>query len=103
VLERNHSIILSNLDLLETFFAEHEDLFAFQRPKAGPIAFPRLRVGSASAFCDRLVQQAGVLLLPSVVYDAGDSHFRIGFGRRDMPAALAAWRGYLDASSRPNA
>ncbi len=88
ILQRNLGIIQKNLDLLDRFFAEHEDGFEWIRPKAGPIAFPRLREGSVKEFSRDLLEKAGVLLLPSKVFDYGDSHFRIGFGRADMPEAL---------------
>ena len=39
---RNLAIIRTNLDLLDAFFARHADRFAWQRPRAGSIAFPEL-------------------------------------------------------------
>lgn len=45
-------------------------MFEWQPPKHGTVAFPRLTTGEpVEAFCDRCVQQAGVLLLPATVYD----------------------------------
>jgi aspartate/methionine/tyrosine aminotransferase len=88
LIERNVGIIERNLALLDRFFARHEDTFAWQRPQAGPIAFPRLLNGSVESFCDQLVRQDGVLLLPGTVFDDHENHFRIGFGRRNMPEAL---------------
>ena len=60
---------------------------------------PRARSGSralhgvedATAFCEQLVADEGVLLLPGAVYDE-PGHVRVGFGRADMPEALAAAR-----------
>ncbi|MFW5791956.1 MAG: aminotransferase, partial [Desulfohalobiaceae bacterium] len=65
------------------------------RPKAGPIAFPRLRQGSVDAFCADLVARAGVLLLPGALYEQGSNAFRIGFGRLTMPEALAKLESFL--------
>ncbi|EJG07183.1 aminotransferase class I and II [Methanofollis liminatans DSM 4140] len=96
IVERNLGIVRENLPLLDRFFARHADRFSWVRPNAGPIAFPRLLRGSAAAFCDEAVTGAGVLLLPSETYGYGDSHFRIGFARRDMPAALAALSDFLE-------
>jgi aspartate/methionine/tyrosine aminotransferase len=95
ILERNLGIIRSNLELLDDFFAEHSALFEWVRPKAGAVAFPRLKSGSAEAFCLELKNDAGVLLLPSTVFDYGDSHFRIGFGRANMPKVLAEFSAQL--------
>jgi aspartate/methionine/tyrosine aminotransferase len=91
----NRRIIASNLDLLDAFFAGRADLFTWRRPAAGPIAFPRLNHGDAAVFCDDLVREAGVLLLPGTVYRDTGNHFRVGFGRADMPRALAALEEHL--------
>ncbi len=95
LIERNVGIILDNLALLDGFFERHARTFAWQRPKAGPIAFPRLRDGDSEVFCQRLVREAGVLLLPGAVFDDEGDHVRIGFGRRDAPEALARLEAFL--------
>ena len=95
ILKRNLGIIQSNLELLDRFFAEQEGRLEWVRPKAGPIAFPRLLAGSAEGFCLDLIENAGVLLLPSTKFEYGDSHFRIGFGRADMPACLGVLSDFL--------
>ena len=40
---------------------------------------------------------SGVLLLPSTAFGSGDSHFRIGLGRTDLPEAMAKLDGFIDA------
>jgi len=95
---RARAIVLRNLDLLDGFFARQATRFQWTRPRAGTVAFPALCAGSAEAFCAEVVQRSGVLLLPSTVYDAGDRNFRIGFGRANLPAALAALEQHLQAS-----
>jgi aspartate/methionine/tyrosine aminotransferase len=94
---RNRGIIAANLALLDGFFARHADRFSWRRPKAGPIAFPRLCVGDAEAFCSALLQSSGVLLLPGTVYGDTGNHFRIGFGRMNMPEALARMEEYVES------
>lgn len=89
IVHRNLAIIQSNLQLLNTFFSVHEDLFAWQEPLAGPIAFPGYRGGgSVEQLCRDLVEKAGVLLAPGTLYTTGHDCFRIGFGRRNMPECL---------------
>jgi aspartate/methionine/tyrosine aminotransferase len=100
LIERNVGIIMNNLALLDGFFERHGDTFAWQRPKAGPIAYPRLLDGSIEAFCDRLVKEDGVLLLPGTMFDDLENHFRIGFGRKDMPQALARLEEHCRRASR---
>ncbi|MCJ7623603.1 MAG: aminotransferase class I/II-fold pyridoxal phosphate-dependent enzyme [Anaerolineaceae bacterium] len=98
IIARHLLRIRRNLGLLDAFFEEYQDTFAWVRPRAGTIAFPRLK-GELSAldFCQDLVTKADTMLLPAVVYDYDDSHFRLGFGRENMPAALEWLRGYLEA------
>jgi len=96
LVERNVGIILENLAWLDAFFERRSDVFVWQRPKAGPIAFPRLLIGQVEAFCERLVQQDGVLLLPGTLFDDPENHFRMGFGRKNMPAALARLEEHCD-------
>jgi aspartate/methionine/tyrosine aminotransferase len=89
---RTVELLLKNLRAVEGFMARHADTFEWIPPRAGPIAFPRL-VGSAGAegslgFCERIVEAAGVLLLPGDVYGV-PGHVRIGFGRSDLTAALS--------------
>ncbi len=87
LLDRNLGIVRRNLSLLERFFDRHSDTFAWERPTASAIGFPRVTgVGDVLAFCERLAA-AGVLLLPGSVYDE-ERHVRVGFGRSNMPEAL---------------
>lgn len=98
LLERNREIVRSNLDRLDRFFAGRRDLFRWRRAVAGPIAFPLLEGGrDAEAFTRALRERAGVLLLPGHVYgEEFRGHFRLGFGRSDLPAALERLESFLE-------
>lgn len=93
--DRNLGIIAENLAELDAFFARHDERFTWQRPKAGAIGFPRLTGADVADFCDKLVKSAGVLLLPGTLYDDGGNHFRVGFGRKNMPEALIQLEKFL--------
>jgi aspartate/methionine/tyrosine aminotransferase len=95
LIERNVSIIRDNLAQLDIFFSRFSELFRWHRPLAGPIAFPRWMGGDVEELCHQLVQEAGVLLLPGTAYNHPENHFRIGFGRRSLPAALARLEEFL--------
>jgi len=97
---RNLRIIQANLALLDDFFARHADRFEWVRPRAGPIAFPRLLQGDVETFCDELVHESGVLLLPGTMYDHPGNHFRIGFARKNMPYALTQVDQFLGATRK---
>jgi aspartate/methionine/tyrosine aminotransferase len=103
ILARNRRLIARNLCLLEAFFAEFSDLFEWYLPDGGCIGFPRyLGPEGVEEFARQLVERSGVLLLPASVYksDLGATpvdRFRIGYGRDNMEAGLAAMRGFLQA------
>jgi aspartate/methionine/tyrosine aminotransferase len=93
--ERNIGIIKANLSVMDDFFAQHRELFSWVRPQAGSMAFPRLLKGEVEEFCDRLVKQAGVLLLPGSIYDDFGNHFRLGLGRKNLPQAVERLKEFL--------
>jgi aspartate/methionine/tyrosine aminotransferase len=97
LLERNLAIVRHNLPLLDGFFERHAGTFAWVRPTASPIGFPRVTgLGDLARYCEQLAG-AGVLLLPGSVYDQPD-HLRIGFGRASMPDALEVLEASLTSS-----
>lgn len=95
LLERVRTICARNLDRLGDFCARHMSLFKWHRPRAGTTAFPRYLGGSSDAFCARLLRDAGVLLLPSSLFDCGDERVRFGYGRADLPDALTALEEFV--------
>ena len=101
IIERHLARINRNLALLDAFFEEFDDRFEWIRPKAGTIAFPKLKgILLASDFCRKVVQDANIMLLPSTVFDYGNKHFRLGFGRENMPEVLEIFRDYLKKTSQ---
>jgi len=97
IVGRNLERIRRNLELLDAFFERRAGLFRWVRPPAGTVAFPRLLTGQSSAeFCAGLLEKTGLLLLASTLFDYGTGHFRVGFGREDMPEALELFEEYLD-------
>jgi aspartate/methionine/tyrosine aminotransferase len=98
VLARSNHIIAANLPLLDSFFARYDEQVEWVRPRAGSAAFPRMRSdedGAIERLCTELVAQEGVLLLPGSQFGHPGNHFRIGFGRSDMPAALEGLERFL--------
>ena len=95
LVQRNLDLIIRNLAILDEFFSRHADQFAWICPRAGPIAFPRLIGAEIDSFCHELVRRAGVLLLPGTLFEDRENHFRIGFGRRNVPEAVARLEDFL--------
>ena len=94
ILERNRSIISGNLDLLNPFFDENKSLFDWKEPDGGCIGYPKyLGDDGAIRFCETLIKDFGLMLLPSSVYQSeltqlSNDYFRIGYGRIKMKDGL---------------
>ncbi len=90
VLARSGGLLAENLTLLDAFFAEWEGVFEWVRPRAGCVGFPHLRAElDVEELAIRLVEEERVLVVPGSIYDYPGNHFRLGFGRADLPIALA--------------
>ena len=101
VVGRSRDIIARNLPLLDDFFSRHETRFSWVRPRGSSVGFPRLCTnapGAVDDFCARLVESEGVLLLPGSQFEHPGNHFRIGFGRADMPQALERLEGFVSSA-----
>jgi aspartate/methionine/tyrosine aminotransferase len=97
VLARSRAIVAGNLARLDRLFVDHADRLAWTRPRAGSIGFPRLLDAEPiDAFAARLVEHEGVLLLPASQFGYPGNHFRIGFGRLDLPAAVDHLERFLE-------
>ncbi len=101
LLARNCAIVDENLPKWDAFFAKYPDLFEWQRPQGSCMGFPRYK-GSEGVeqFTESLVEKAGVLLLPSTIYQStlGETpkdRFRLGFGRKNIADGLQAFDAYL--------
>ena len=103
ILTRNRRIAQQNLALLEEFLAARDDLFDWSVPDGGVVGYPRyLGAEGVDSFCARLIAEHGVMLLPASLFGSDllptpQDHFRIGFGRLDFAAGLAALEAALRA------
>lgn len=94
IIARNCSVIDKNLIPLNAFFEKHSDLFDWRPSDGSCMAFPRYKgPDGVETFCQRLVEESGVFLLPSSIYNSEltptpKDRFRIGFGRKNIEAGL---------------
>ncbi|HEU4825093.1 MAG TPA: aminotransferase class I/II-fold pyridoxal phosphate-dependent enzyme [Dongiaceae bacterium] len=101
VIGRNLALLKVNVELVDSFFNEFPGWFEWQRPDGGCVAYPRyLGSDGVEAFCRRLVEEAGVVLLPASIYRSSltatpPDRFRIGFGRFHTKAGLDVMRNFL--------
>jgi aspartate/methionine/tyrosine aminotransferase len=94
---RNSKIINENLAYSDQFFRKHDDLFKYNRPMAGPIAFHQLKSPQSVAdFCDGLVKQKGVLLAHGALFDKEGNYFRMGYGRKNYKTCLDLLDKYIE-------
>lgn len=101
ILEKNRQLIVDNDAAVQSFMADHTDLFEYTTPDGGCVTFPRyLGDDDVNEFCQRAVEESGVFLLPMSVYVSDlapvpTDRFRIGIGRRTVPESLDALRDHL--------
>ncbi len=96
IIERHRSRILRNLDVLQTFVERHAERFALAPPRAGSVCLLQVRGGGATELARSSVEQAGVMLVPSSVFQFGDEHVRIGLGRENMSDVLGRFERWLN-------
>ncbi|MCR9215429.1 MAG: pyridoxal phosphate-dependent aminotransferase [Proteobacteria bacterium] len=101
IYSRNCAIVDENLPKWDAFFARHPDLFDWRHPNGSCMAFPRYKgADGVEAFTKTLVEESGVLFLPSTIYssDLGPTptdRFRLGCGRSGLDEGIAVLDAYL--------
>lgn len=106
LLGRNRRLVAENLQRLDALFAQYASLFEWKAPPGGCVAFPRyLGNDGVETFCRRLIEEAGVLLLPASIYrsqltETPRDRFRIGFGRANLAAGLNAMQAWLSGAKK---
>ena len=102
VLERSRAIVARNLDQLDGFFDDWMDRFTWVRPRGGSIGYPRLTVPGVRIddWAADLVESEGVLLIPGSQFGDPGNHFRIGFGRTNLPEALTRLEAFAKRTLR---
>jgi aspartate/methionine/tyrosine aminotransferase len=97
ILDQQINRVRKNVAVLEAFIDQHREWFTWNRPLGGSICFPKmLGVDDTYTFCERMVTETGIMLAPSRVFQYGDHHVRIGFGRDNLPQVLDLFAKYLD-------
>jgi aspartate/methionine/tyrosine aminotransferase len=106
ILARNRAVVRDNLGVLNQFFADYEHLFGWREPDGGCIGFIRYKgAEGVEEFTRRLVEESGVLFLPSSIYRSElgpvpENCLRVGFGRSHVPKGVAVLRAWLQANQR---
>ncbi len=102
ILTRNRQIVRDNIALLNGFFADYRHVFDWREPDGGCVGFIRYKgADGVEEFTRRLVEESGVLFLPSSLYRSElgpvpENCLRVGFGRKQVAAGLTALREWFE-------
>lgn len=92
----NKNKIKKNKNYFNVFCSKYKDLFEYNIPKGGSTALVKQKTGLRSLdLCESIVEQTGVMIIPSEMFDFGNMHIRIGFGRKNFVEALNLVEEYL--------
>lgn len=99
IIGKNMKIIDENLRLLDQFFLEYAYMFEWIRPQAGGTGFVKFKGPlNGDELAAELLEQE-ILVFGPAIFDCDENlkqYFRIGFSRRAMPAALAAFKEFVN-------
>ena len=101
ILARTRAIAQDGLRQTTAFLNEFPDLFETYLPDGGVVFYPRYKgADGVESFTRRLVEDAGVSLLPASLYasqlgSTPADRFRIGYGRLNLTDGLAAMRAHI--------
>lgn len=101
IITRQLARIKRNVAVLDEFFDEYDDCFSWNRPAGGSICFPRLLITKgADEFCENLIRDEGIMLVSSSVFQYGNRHVRVGFGRENLPEVINRFSDALSSRYR---
>lgn len=99
IVGRNMAVIEENMVLIDQYIAENEDLFEWVRPKAAGTGFLKFKGPLTGDELAAELMEQEILVFGPVIFDCEDNlkqYIRIGFSRRTMPAALDAFRKFVE-------
>ncbi|MGW4509175.1 capreomycidine synthase [Streptomyces sp. NPDC004436] len=79
LLEPRMRLVRENVERVAGWMEDHGEHVGWVRPHGGAVAFPRLHGVDDEVFCDRLMREQGVLLVPGSCFGS-PGHVRLGFG-----------------------
>jgi aspartate/methionine/tyrosine aminotransferase len=100
LLDRNMSILVRNLHVIETgFLQRHSSLFEWKSPKGGCVGYMHYKGTrlTLDELAERLVTDYGLLIIPGCNFPGEYlQHCRFGFGRANFLDALAVFEKAID-------
>jgi aspartate/methionine/tyrosine aminotransferase len=88
--------ISQNIAIFKAFCRRNPQFISFPMPNAGSTAFVKLKIKESSMdFSEKLVEEKGIMLLPSETFEYGTKFVRIGFGRSNFSEILGHLENYI--------
>ena len=102
VLARSRGIVAANLEALDAFFDDWADRFEWVRPRGG---LDRVPAAHRPGCQDRRLGSGarpgrGRAPAARLAFDHGGNHFRLGFGRTDLPEAMSRLEAFARRTLR---
>lgn len=96
ILETNRKRIHDNLQAAREFFTRHDGLFTWLEPKGGSTAFIKLNPETEVVeFCEKIVKEKSIMIVPGEIFDYEGNYFRIGLGRDNFKEILLELEEYV--------
>ncbi|MCA9049914.1 MAG: aminotransferase class I/II-fold pyridoxal phosphate-dependent enzyme, partial [Planctomycetaceae bacterium] len=100
ILSRNRGLIQSNIDLLTAFCSKHEQQLLLHPPQAGTtVLLEQKTAWTSTEFCERLLDDQRVFLVPGASMGMSDRLLRTGLGRSDFADGLERLGRFLISRS----
>ncbi|MDA1014442.1 MAG: pyridoxal phosphate-dependent aminotransferase [Planctomycetota bacterium] len=101
ILRRNQDRIAANVERLHSFAAQHDENLLLHLPKAGTMALVEQKTPFTSTqFCERLLDEQRVFLVPGESMGISDRLLRFGLGREDFAEGLDRLNQFLRSPSQ---
>lgn len=89
LIARNLTIVRANVAAVENLVARYPQHVRWVAPLGGSIAFVQwLAPEPLEQFCERALQERGVMIVPGEIFDYARPYFRVGLGRKNLPEVL---------------
>ena len=96
-LQPNIDKIQKNIKLFGEFAQTQDIISSFIPPKSGSTAFVELNINCSSLeFSNYLVKNAGIMTIPSEMFDHPGKYIRVGFGRQNFHEILPLLKDFIE-------
>jgi len=96
ILEANQNRIRTNLEAAREFFTRHDRLFTWLEPLGGSTAFIKLNPAiSVVEFCEKLLEEKSIMIVPGEIFDYEGNYFRVGLGRDNFKEIIHELEDYV--------